>query len=672
MKRLVLSPMDGKLRITFFIRPGLDNFISPQIDALSPYYHTRKVLVSDFGVLEREMEESDICWFEWCDELAVAGSRQPLAQKRIMICRLHSYEIFTHCIHLMNWQVIDQTIFDASHIRDYVLERVPALHESHTSIIPVGLDMAKYTFADRKPGFHIAYVGYINHKKGPMLLLHAFKAIHDRDPRYKLFIAGTHQEARFQLYLHHMVKELNLSDSVQFDGWQANLDGYLEDKDYVLVTSPLESQHVSVMEGMAKGIKPLIHHFWGATALYEHDFLWSSIDQLVERVVEEEYTSSRYRSYIEEHYALTDQTAKLQTLMQQMVAEASRTVVSDPSLPKITVGIINYNYENYLEQCILSVVNQTYPNIEILLSDDVSTDNSMEIIRRYVDEYDFIRFIGDGVHRGTPDYATRKLFQEASGDFLMVLGPDDYLPHDRVLERYIEAFSAPGGEQVDYVYGNYTIVGPTGIPAEKWKYDPLTDREVIWRVFHRFGSGVIPMSGLFRTAYHREEGAWRIEEQNVVAGDTLNGLANIKRGWVRRYVDEPLLCHRRHNKNMTFNSIDDRIQSLLQLLEYIVDHFDESWYLPAIQWKQLEGNGKLAMKHYAVGEHYARMALHYQVSSFTRTLDPEQKKACVQPILERMEHHFARSLEAGEECRAAILQCRNNVGSLLPVPSDAQ
>ena len=97
--------------------------------------------------------------------------------------------------------------------------------------------------------------------KGPMLLLQAFKALIDKDSRYKLFIAGTFQDARYQLYFKQMIDELRLTDSVQFDGWQDDMNQYLEDKHYLICTSLLESQHMSAMEAMAKGIKPLIHNF---------------------------------------------------------------------------------------------------------------------------------------------------------------------------------------------------------------------------------------------------------------------------------------------------------------------------------------------------------------------------------------------------------------------------
>ena len=53
---------------------------------------------------------------------------------------------------------------------------------------------------------------------------------------------------------------------------------------------------------------------------------------------------------------------------------------------KVTVYITNFNYGKYIEQAIQSVLNQSYKNIEILIIDDGSTDNSKEIISKFASD----------------------------------------------------------------------------------------------------------------------------------------------------------------------------------------------------------------------------------------------------------------------------------------------
>jgi len=68
--------------------------------------------------------------------------------------------------------------------------------------------------------------------------------------------------------------------------------------------------------------------------------------------------------------------------------------------PKVSLIMPNYNYAQYLEDALNSVVNQTYTNFEFILIDDASTDNSVEIIKPYLKKYSFIRFIQHKTNQG--------------------------------------------------------------------------------------------------------------------------------------------------------------------------------------------------------------------------------------------------------------------------------
>jgi len=53
--------------------------------------------------------------------------------------------------------------------------------------------------------------------------------------------------------------------------------------------------------------------------------------------------------------------------------------------PLVSIIIPTYNRANYLEKAIESVLKQTYENIEIIVSDNASTDNTMEVMQKYKD-----------------------------------------------------------------------------------------------------------------------------------------------------------------------------------------------------------------------------------------------------------------------------------------------
>ena len=114
----------NRLKLVFFVKQGMDSFIKDIIKGLSEEYEIKKIIVTVYGQIDEGMEWADICWFEWCDELIEYGSKLELAKKKIIICRLHSYEAFTDYIQNVCWDNVDKVIFVGEHIKDIVLRKV--------------------------------------------------------------------------------------------------------------------------------------------------------------------------------------------------------------------------------------------------------------------------------------------------------------------------------------------------------------------------------------------------------------------------------------------------------------------------------------------------------------------------------------------------------------------
>jgi len=590
---------------------------------------------------------ADVCWFEWCDDLIVHASRLPVASYRRIVCRLHSYEMFTSYIHQVNWKTVDLLVFVGQPIQEYVLAQLPALPKEKTVVIPNGVRMERYPLVRRAKGFNIAYVGYINYKKGPMLLLHAFKAVHDRDSRYKLFIAGKYQDMRYKLYFDQMIEEMGLTGSVRFDGWQTDLNAYLRDKHYIISTSPLESQHMSVMEAMAAGVKPLVHHFYGAKKVYADAWIWNTIDELVGKVSEDEYDSEQYRAFVESRYSFAGNVREIEELLTDLHRPAAGQ--EDAGSPKITIGIINYNYGRFLGECLQSVICQSYPNREILIVDDHSTDDSMPILEQYRELDPSIRLIRRERNVGLSDAAIRDIFRGASGQYVLLLSADDYLPHDKVLEDYMACFRER--DDLDYVYGHFLLVDEQGNRTGQWTYRTYSPDEAVRSIYRRMGSGVIPMVGLFKLSYYRDgQAEWVIDPNNPNAGDTLNCLVNLKRGWNIQLVDKPVLCYRRHRGSITFD-IRKRVSSLVVVMEYLVRHFPAEVYLPDAKRQRPGREGPEALKSFEIGRTYGEMVRSYYSNGFMHQLGHREKADCLRPFVERMRYYFGLCLateEAGD------------------------
>ena len=119
------------------------------------------------------------------------------------------------------------------------------------------------------------------------------------------------------------------------------------------------------------------------------------------------------------------------------------------SYPKISIITPTYNSAEYLETCILSVTQQSYTHKEHLIIDNLSTDETVEIVRKYSLQYPHIRLISEE-DNGIYD-AMNKGIEKCSGDWLYFMGSDDTFFNDNVLSRI---FCSAEIEQNNVMYGN--------------------------------------------------------------------------------------------------------------------------------------------------------------------------------------------------------------------------
>lgn len=112
---------------------------------------------------------------------------------------------------------------------------------------------------------------------------------------------------------------------------------------------------------------------------------------------------------------------------------------------KISVIVAVYNNHEYLEQCVDSILLQTYENLELLLVDDESTDGSGAICDRYADQDERVRVIHQS--NGGCTAASLTGLREASGDYVMFVDSDDYVETE-TLQEMIKRLTGKKGEIV--------------------------------------------------------------------------------------------------------------------------------------------------------------------------------------------------------------------------------
>jgi glycosyltransferase involved in cell wall biosynthesis len=155
------------------------------------------------------------------------------------------------------------------------------------------------------------------------------------------------------------------------------------------------------------------------------------------------------------------------------------TKQSQENMPLITVVTVVRNGEKTLEETILSVINQSYINIEYIIVDGASTDDTLEIVKKYEDGIDYwISEPDKGIY-----YAMNKGINLATGDWINFMNSGDKFFDDNVINDVFLVIN-----NNDIIYGDY--LGSNGItyhsPKKINKLFFLTERMVCHQVlFYR-------------------------------------------------------------------------------------------------------------------------------------------------------------------------------------------
>ena len=119
--------------------------------------------------------------------------------------------------------------------------------------------------------------------------------------------------------------------------------------------------------------------------------------------------------------------------------------------PKISVVIPSFNQGSFIEETILSIINQKYPNLELIIIDGLSKDNTLEIVKKYSE---FINYFVSEKDNGQ-SHALNKGFKIASGEICSYLNSDDiYI--DNILWKIAEKYKNNKFKWIytDVLFGN--------------------------------------------------------------------------------------------------------------------------------------------------------------------------------------------------------------------------
>lgn len=137
-------------------------------------------------------------------------------------------------------------------------------------------------------------------------------------------------------------------------------------------------------------------------------------------------------------------------------------------LPKISIITPSFNQGEYLEQTILTVLNQNYPNLEYIIIDGGSADNSVDIIKKYEEQISY--WVSEPDEGQT--HAINKGFKKATGDLVAWMNSDDVY-FENAFEHVSQAYNQTNGS-FDVYFGDKANINQEGRFIREYLYPPFS------------------------------------------------------------------------------------------------------------------------------------------------------------------------------------------------------
>ncbi len=277
---------------------------------------------------------------------------------------------------------------------------------------------------------------------------------------------------------------------------------------------------------------------------------------------------------------------------------------SSTSKPLVSIIMPVYNGADYIGQAIESVLAQEYPNFELVIIDDGSTDNTKEVILRYNDER--IRYLYQE-NKGVSS-ARNLAINKAKGQYIMPLDADDMMTPDFIAKHLAEFEKHP---DVDLVYCDVLLIDGNGNQIRIMNKPEYQDRRYLIRDLLRAGHPVVPFRLGIRRSVFDKIGFY---DEDLLIGEDYDMMRRfVKAGLKAHHLSEPLHLRRMYADSLSRNCSAQKAKSHFEVIKRFIDTFaydelfpDVAWDEIAPQMRQLHAKCLTAGTYLAIGQDYVK------------------------------------------------------------------
>ena len=249
------------------------------------------------------------------------------------------------------------------------------------------------------------------------------------------------------------------------------------------------------------------------------------------------------------------------------------------STPLVTIALPTFNRRRYLERALQSSLDQTYPRVEVIVSDNDSNDGTFEFLSGI--KNDRLTILRQPTNLGMMGNWNACL-EKAAGDYFLLLSDDDYL-HPEALSEMMRQLGQAEERNVGFVYGRTVVVDENErvlrmTPKAASNVTPPAD---LMLSFFRHQQPMYPCAILLKTDDLRDGGGYP-GSRFPLAADAYVWTNIAAGGRSAAFVEEPYFFYRQHTSNQSKQVvIDDWVSNVEALLDAICSKLRSRGEAPA-------------------------------------------------------------------------------------------
>lgn len=441
----------------------------------------------------------------------------------------------------------------------------------------------KYSIVDSMKVF--IGVGYGDERKGIDLFIETAIKVCQSDKNVMFLWVGNLDD-RFvsEKKLKEKIQTVRLKQRIQLVGYKENINDYYGLADVYLLTSREDPFPSVALEAMVHklpviafkdsgGITDIIDNTNGEVIDKENIHkLAESIKKLIKAPKQIEKLGENAYKTVKDKYLFKDYVYSLLEMLNH-------------SYNKISAIVPNYNYGRYLEKRVNSIINQTYPIYELIILDDKSSDDSLEVIDKLVKKHQFLKIVtrNNEENSGNVFKQWETGIKLAKGDYVWIAEADD-LAENNFLEELSKGFYI--NKDVVLAYSQSKAIDEKGkvtseslkawtddLDTERFKYNYLSNGIDEIKNYLSVKNIILNVSAVLMKRDLAEKaisGCYKYK----VAGDWLFYINILKSG--RIYFDaKSLNSNRRHKKSVVGTTKNNKIhfEEIVSVQDYCINQF---------------------------------------------------------------------------------------------------